>query len=297
MNKAPAWDHFRSFLAVVDQGSLSAAARALGLTQPTLARHIEQLELSLGAPLFTRSPQGLRPTDRAHRLVPHAQAMAAASAAAMRAADGDAETLTGTIRIAASDVIGAFVLPAMLRDLRAAHPGLQFELALSNAPSDLLRRDADIAIRMVRPAQSALVAKRVGDVTLGAFAHPDYLDRRGTPSSPAELGAHDLIGIDRDLSALKGFETSGFPLDRAGFAYRLDNQIAHIEAIRQGLGIGICQLGLATRAPRLIRLFADRVAIPLETWVTMHEDLRGDARMRVTFDHLCTEMAAYCRIG
>ncbi|WP_425050301.1 LysR family transcriptional regulator [Psychromarinibacter sp. S121] len=297
MNQTPAWDHYRSFLAVVEHGSLSGAARALGLTQPTLARHVEQLEAALGARLFTRSPQGLDPTDPAQRLVPHAKTMAAAAAAASRAVDGDAATLTGTVRIAASDVVGALVLPGMLRDLRAVQPGLSFELALSNEASDLLRREADIAIRMMRPEQSALVAKRVGEVMLGAFAHPDYLARHGTPDLPDDLAGHDLIGVDRDLSALRGLDVTGFPLDRASFAYRLDNQIAHIEAIRQGLGIGICQVGLAARAPRLTRLFADRVAIPLETWVTMHEDLRGDARMRVTFDHLCREMAAYCRIA
>ncbi|MDF0603923.1 LysR family transcriptional regulator [Psychromarinibacter sp. C21-152] len=292
---APTWDHYRSFLSVLQTGSLSAAARRLGLTQPTLARHVEQLEQALGgARLFTRSPQGLAPTDLALRLKPHAETMAAAAAAAERATEGEAGAMTGTVRISASDVIGAEVLPALLRELRARQPGLTFEIVLSNTTSDLLRREADIAIRMIRPTQSALVAKRVGTVELGFHAHPDYLARHGTPDTLDDLTAHTIIGFDRDSSATRGFETTGVTFDRARFAYRIDNQIAQLSAIRAACGIGICQTALGRRPPRLTHLFAEAFAVPLETWVTMHEDLRQDPRLRLTFDHLCETMAAYC---
>lgn len=292
---APTWDHYRSFLSVLQHGSLSAAARALRLTQPTLARHIEQLETALnGTRLFTRSPQGLSPTAMALRLKPHAETMAAAAAAAERATEGDAAALTGVVRISASDVIGAEVLPPILRDLRALQPGLAFELVLSNATSDLLRREADIAVRMTRPTQSALVAKRAGVVQLAFHAHPDYLAASGTPHGLADLAGHAIIGFDRDAAAARLLDGHDLPLRRDAFTYRIDNQIAQLAAIRAGCGIGICQTALARRAPKLTHLFPDSFAIPLETWVTMHEDLRNDPRLRLAFDHLSTALAAYC---
>ena len=145
MNQDPTWDHYRSFLAVLDEGSLSRAARALGLTQPTLARHIEQLEIALAAPLFTRSPRGLLPTEAAATLAPNARAMASAAAAAQRVVSGAREAIEGAVRVTASQVVAAEVLPAILRDLRKKHPALSFEIVASNQPADLLRRDADIA--------------------------------------------------------------------------------------------------------------------------------------------------------
>lgn len=293
----PTWDHYRSFLAVLRAGSLSGAARALGLTQPTLARHVDQLETALGgARLFTRSPQGLAPTAAAARLASHAEVMAASAEAIERAAVGDEAALTGVVRVTASDVIGSEVLPAVLRDARALYPGLVFELVLSNEAADLLRRDADIAVRMLRPTQQALVAKRAGAVTLGLHAHPDYLAAHGTPDSLDDLEGHAIIGFDRDPAAARLVEGVGLPLARDMFAYRIDDQVAQLAAIRAGCGVGLCQVGLARRAPRLIRLYPD-VAIPLEVWITMHEDLRADRRMRAVFDHLHAAMTAYAAIA
>lgn len=295
---ASTWDHYRSFLSVLHKGSLSGAARALGLTQPTVARHIDQLEGALGGTrLFTRSPQGLMPTEVAGRLVPHAEAMASAADALVRAATGDAATLSGVVRVSASEVIGGEVLPAILRDLRAEHPQLAFEIVLSNTTSNLLGREADIAVRMTRPTQKALVAKRAGTVMLGLHAHPDYLAVRGTPKRPEELSAHTLIGFDRDPVAPRIIEASGLALTREMFAFRLDDHRAQLAAIRAGCGLGLCQTGLAAHAPRLDRVLSEDVAIPLETWITMHEDLRSDPRMRLTFDHLHQAIAAYAAGG
>ena len=292
------WDHCRSLLGVYRTGSLSAAARALGVTQPTVARHVEQLEQALGgASLFTRSPQGLAPTEAAETLIPHALTMEASAAAMLRAASGPADALAGVVRITASEVIGIEVLPPILADLAATHPQIAFELVASNETADLLRRDADIAVRMVRPSQTALIARKIGDIPLGFFAHEDYLARRGTPVTLRDLSGHALIGFDHETTSVQALRARGLDLRRDMFAFRTDSDVAQLSAIRSGLGIGICQIALARRDPRLVRLFPEKMTFPLETWVTMHGDLRGNRRMRLVFDHLARALTAYVKTG
>ena len=292
----PSWDHCRSFLSVLELGSLSAAARALGLTQPTVARHIETLEGRLGgARLFTRSPQGLEPTAAARRLAPYAETMAASADALLRVASAEAEQVSGAVRISASEVIGAEVLPGPLSELRAAHPALAIELVLSNAPSDLLRREVDIAVRMVRPTQQALTARKVGEIELALHARAEDLDRAGAPERIEDLTRHALIGFDRDVGSARGFAEAGFEPLREHFALRSDNQLAQLAAIRAGFGIGVCQIGLAKRAPVLTPVLHNLFRREMETWVVMHEDLRGDRRMRIVFDHLYEGLRAYAQ--
>src|SRR5580704_316405 len=203
MSTPPDWDLYRSFLAVLAEGSLSAAARRLGLTQPTLGRHIEALEEALGgAVLFTRSPSGLNPTEAALALGPHVEAMAAAAEALLRTASGEIDAARGVVRITTSEIMGAEVLPAILTGFHEQWPEVTIELVLSNRQEDLLRRDADIAVRMARPRQEALVARHVGDVTLGLFAHQRYLAAHGTPTSLADA-AHSAIGFDRAFQPIR----------------------------------------------------------------------------------------------
>ncbi|MEG1326632.1 MAG: LysR family transcriptional regulator, partial [Janthinobacterium sp.] len=175
MTNSIAWEYYRSLLAVLQHGSLSGAARALGITQPTVGRHIAALEQALGATLFTRSQLGLLPTEVALALRPHAETMEHTAALMERAASSQGQGVAGTVRIAASEVVGVEVLPPILARLRACHPGLIIELVLSNKVQDLLRREADIAVRMLRPRQEQLVARKVGDIELGLHAHADYL--------------------------------------------------------------------------------------------------------------------------
>ncbi len=234
------WQLCRSFLAVLDEGSLSGAARSLGLTQPTLGRHIETLERALATPLFVRSPQGLMPTEAALEIRPHAEAMRSAALSLRRAASGAAGGARGTVRLTASEVVGAEVLPPLLARLRERHPGLVLELALTNRTEDLLRRDADIAIRMVRPEQSALVSRRVGATILGLHAHRDYLARHGTPSTLEALGEHTVIGFDRETPSIRTLRALGLKLSRGDFAFRTDNDLAQLALIRAGAGIGVC---------------------------------------------------------
>ncbi|MBE7210565.1 MAG: LysR family transcriptional regulator, partial [Gluconacetobacter diazotrophicus] len=189
----PDWHLWRAFLAVSRGGSLSAAARQLRLTQPTLGRQIAALEQALGTPLFTRSTDGLRPTDRAAALLPHAEAMAAAAASLSRAAAGPDDAERGIVRLAASEAMGGAVLPRLLLGFRAAHPGIAIELSLSDRTEDLLRRDADLAVRNTPPTQNALLSRRVGEVSVRLFAREDYVRRHGLPATARDLAHHTLI--------------------------------------------------------------------------------------------------------
>ena len=287
------WELYRSFLAVARQGSLSGAARVLRLTQPTIGRHIDQLERMLGLPIFTRSPQGLTPTETARALIPIAQEMESAAEAMARTASAQAGETAGVVRITASEVVGVEVLPPILADLADAHPALAFELNLTNRTEDLLRRDADIAVRMVRPTQSGLVARRLGETMLGIYAHRRYLAGVAAPRTIAEVLALRMIGFDRDPLPIAGLGQAGFDVTRHDFSLRTDNQLAQIAALRAGYGVGICQVGIARRDPDLVRLLPDGFALPLETWLVMHEDLRGSPRVRRTFDHLAIGLQAY----
>ncbi|MEO7497106.1 MAG: LysR family transcriptional regulator [Massilia sp.] len=290
----PNWDLYRSFLAVLQAGSLSAAARALGLTQPTLGRHIDALEQSLGAALFVRSQHGYLPTAQAEQLRPYAESLAATASALIRAAASDAQGTRGTVRITASEVVGCEVLPPILAALHRQYPELTIELALSDTTQDLLRREADIAVRMLRPAQDALVARRIGAIEAGLFAHRDYLARRGTPTEAAGLAGHALIGFDLESAFIRAtMRRWGGQLHRDMFSLRTDNHLAELAMIRAGFGIGLCQLGLARRDPALVRVLPDMPTIAFDTWLAMHEDLRTSRRCGVAFEALANGLQAY----
>jgi len=289
----PSWDLYRSFLAVLREGSLSAAARALGLTQPTVARHVDALEAAVGLQLFTRSREGLAATEGALELKPYAESLAATTAALLRAASVQGEAVAGTVRVSASEVIGAEVLPPILSLLREDHPALEIELMLSNAVDNLLRRDADIAVRMVEPIQEALMVKRVGSVTLGLHAHQSYLARAGAPRDVKDLRAHSLIGFDRETPAIRSMLQRAPALDGLRFALRTDSDIAQLMAIKAGFGIGICQAALARRDPGLERVLPDAFALELGVWLAMHENLRSTPRCRAVFDGLAAGLKAH----
>lgn len=289
----PSWDHLRSFLAVLNEGSLSAAARGLRLTQPTVGRHVDELETALGVVLFTRSQSGLAPTEAARELRPHAETMAAAAEALARTASGEAAEERGSVRIAASEVVGVEVLPRLLEPFQRRYPQIAIELVVSNRNEDLLRREADIAVRMVAPTQGALFARRIGAIELGLHAHRRYLERRGTPATLDALAGHAIIGFDRETAAVRALQKMGLPLSRETFTLRTDSDTTQLAAIRAGLGIGVCQAPLAGRDPDLVRLLPEAFAYPLECWVAMHEDLKLARRMRLAFDHLVAGLLDY----
>lgn len=295
MTSDAGWELYRSFLAVLQDGSLSAAARSLGLTQPTLGRHIASLEEHFGVALFTRSQAGLMPTEAAVALRVDAEAMRSAAASLERTAGGFGKGIQGAVRVSASEVVGVEVLPPLFAKLREQHPKLQLELVLSNKLQDVVRREVDIAVRMTSPQQNVLLATRVGDVVLGLHAHRDYLRRHGEPASLADLSRHTLIGFDQETPFLRAAHTGLSLWSRDHFALRCDSDLAQLALLRSGAGIGVCQVSLARRSPELVRLLPDRLSLKLTTWVVMNEGLRNSPRCRTVFDALVVGLRRYTR--
>ena len=290
------WTLLRSFLAVIRRGSLSAAARATGLTQPTVGRHVDELEKGLGIALFTRSPGGLLPTPAAQDLVKHAEAMESAFASLVRAASagGDRTKPRGTVRISASEIMGTMVLPPILAEFRQEFPEIVLELALNNRTDDLLKRNADIAVRMVRPVQEGLVARKVGEVGLGLFAHRRYAARFGLPKSIEELLKHHIVGFDRDDHSARAVAGGLLPISRDLFSFRTDSDFAQMLAVRCGLGIGMMQSALAAGDADLVPVLPGEIRITLECWVAVHEDQRDLPPVRAVFDWLAEGLS---RVG
>jgi DNA-binding transcriptional LysR family regulator len=280
------WELYRAFLGVLKEGSLSGAGRALGITQPTVGRHIAALEEALGVVLFTRSQLGLIPTEIALALRNHAEAMESTAASLERAAASHGEGVRGVVRVSASEVIGVEVLPPIVTRLREQHPDLKVELVLTNRVQDLLRREADIAVRMVRPKQEQLVARRIGQIEVGLHARKEYLARHGTPRNVGELAAHSVIGYDQPTAFVRRAGKSFAGFNREVFSLRTDSDLAQLALVRCGAGIGGCQVALARQDTRLVRVLPKAFSLQLETWITMHEDLRNSPRCRATFDAL-----------
>ena len=280
------WALIPSFLAALDRGSLMAAARALDTSQPTVGRHVGELEAQLGVVLFERTGRGLVPTAHAHRLAEAARRMSGAADQLARQASGAQADTRGTVRISASQPVTCVLLPPLLQQMRELHPDIQIELVSSNAVSNLLQREADMALRMVRPDQSSLVAKRVGQVVIGTFAHRDYLRRRGTPRQPADLLAHDLIGNDRNTDIVRGFAAMGLAVAPEHFALRTDDLIAYWQAVRAGLGIGFVATYLLREDSAVLPVLPQLKLPTLPMWLVVHREIRTSARIRAVYDFL-----------
>ena len=284
------WDHIRSFQAVAETGSLSAASRKLGLTQPTLGRHIDLLEDTLKVPLFVRGRDGMRLTDKGADLIATAAEMTASALEFERRAAGLDEAVTGTVRISANEVFGVLLLPPQLADFQRQNPGIDVELVVDNAAANLNRRDADIAIRMFRPTQNDLIARKITDLPLGLFAHDRYLDRHGTPETLDDLKQHNVIGFDRDPSLIEAAGAMGLTVTAGDFSLRSDSILAQFNAIRAGAGIGVAHLGLAARWPQVHQVLAQAPLPDLPLWLACHADIRFNARVRLMMDFLAARL-------
>ena len=292
------WEWWRSFLVVLREGNLSRAARQLGLTQPTVGRHIDELERALGVSLFTRSPKGLAPTDAGLELRSHAQAMAGAAEALLRAASGGASETRGVVRVTASEIVGIEILPKIFADFRAKYPQVTIELCVTNVTQNLLEREADIAIRLPRPTQGALIAKQVGKIRFGLFAHRDYLRRHGTPQTMEQLLGHTLIGFDKGGGAMPALPAPlrdiPSPLTRDSFAFRSDSALAQVAMVSAGYGIGRGGDIATLYYPDIVPVLAGKYSAEVDLWVAMHEDARNSRRVRLVFDHLVASLTALC---
>ena len=284
------WSLARTFLAALESGSLLGAAKRLGSSQPTVGRQISELESQLGVALFERTGRGLVPTQSALQLAVSAQAMEAAALQLARSGSGSQKQVKGTVRVTASQPVACYLMPAILSDMRRALPEIQVELESSNVVSNLLRREADIAVRMVRPDQATLVAKKVGAVKVGIYASRDYLARRGTPRQPMDLIGHDLIGYDKGEVIIRGFRAFGQSIDREAFAFRTDDLILQWQAVRAGLGIGFFATYLGRAEPDVLTILPALALPELPVWLTVHREIRTSQRIRAVLDVLATAL-------
>ncbi|NVO05319.1 MAG: LysR family transcriptional regulator [Rhodoferax sp.] len=285
------WNLARSFLAALDHGSLLGAARTLHMSQPTLGRHIAELESQLGVVLFERTGRGLVPTAVAMQLALSARAMEASAQELARTLSGAQAQTAGTVRITASVPVAVHLLPGVLAAMRQALPDIQVELVSSNQVSNLLRREADIAIRMLRPVQTSLVARKLGDVRLCACAHKDYLARRPALKTPTDLLSHTLIGSDADTAILDGFKAMGYPVTRQAFALRCDDFIVQWQAVRAGLGVGFAAANMLRTDPQVLPLLTGQLQIPpLPMWLAVHREIRSSQRIRAVYDFLAASL-------
>lgn len=295
MSNLISWDDQRIFLAVLEEGSLSGAARRLGVSHPTVRARLEGLETALGTVLFTRSVNGLTPTESAEALRASARTMAMASDLFVRHAASPPGQIAGQVRISVPDFMGIEVMPRMLAMLRERHPEIRVELSLSNAPADLLAQEVDVAVRTVAPKQDALVAKKVASIPLGFFASSVYLERHGAPATMADLAGHDMIGPDRNPTDLAFAQRLGHGFASARFVLRTDSHPAQLAAARAGVGIAMAQVPVAARDPALRRVLPDVTPVVMDTWIVTHENLSKVPRIRAVFDCLAEAFVDYVR--
>lgn len=296
------WNLVRTFAAVAQTGSLTAAATRLGSNQPTVGRHLRALEDLLGVPLVLRHARGVRLTPEGEALLASAQAVEGRMQAFVRRAQGARERPQGVVRITASEMFGLKVVLPLLAELRAAWPEIALELVLDDQPTDLLQGAADVAVRMFRPTQQDLVARRVGAVRLGLFAHADYLARRGVPADFADLARHDTVGYDRLAPQSAAMARIHPQLGSARCALRTDSAAGQLDAVIAGVGVGVLQCAIAARVPGLVQLLA-QVPLPadapmpeLPVWITAHRDARARPAVAAVFEALAEHLARHCAL-
>jgi DNA-binding transcriptional LysR family regulator len=286
------WNHIRAFLAVADTGSLSEAASRLKVSQPTLGRYINALEHNIGESLFVRSRSGMALNQTGLALVDDARAMAAEADRFSLKAAGRENRISGTVRITASDVVATYLLPKILSELRDAESAIDIELVPSNNIQNLLSRDADIAIRMVRPTQNDLIARKVNELDMATWAHERYLAKHGRPETVADLFGHRIIGYDRLDMMINVMRQRGVKVVREDFAFRTDDQVAYWELLKAGAGIGFGSTYLARQTPELVQIMPQLEIESLPMWLTSHGELKTNARIRRVMDFLGEALVA-----
>jgi DNA-binding transcriptional LysR family regulator len=248
------------------------------------------LESQLGVVLFERTGRGLQPTAVALSLADSARAMESGALQLSRRLSSTQLQVQGTVRITASQPVANVLLPPILARMREALPDIQIELVSSNTVSNLLRREADIAVRMVQPEQGTLIAKKLGTVSVGVYAHKSYLARHGTPQQPNELPHHTLIGYDADETMIRGFAHFGRTMTKESFALRCDDLMVQQQVLLAGCGIGFVADYMGRNQPDLVKLLPMLVIPPLPMWLAVHREIRSSQRIRAVFDYLAKEL-------
>ena len=280
------WNQLKAFLETAETGTLSAAARKLGLTQPTLSRQVAAIEQHMGVTLFERVGKTMALTPTGLDLLEHARAMGAAADALRLAATGRSEALGGVVSVSASDAVAAYLLPALVQKLRLQEPGIAIEVISSNALSDLLRREADIAIRHVKPEQPELIARLIREATAHFYASEDWVKAHGHPRSAEAAADLPFVGSDRTGQYLSYLRQHGLPLTEANFSCYADHSVAHWALVRQGLGIGAMMDEIAHDTPGIVRVLDGVPPVRFPLWLVTHRELRTSRRIRVVFDAL-----------
>jgi len=284
------WNHIRAFLATVEHGSLSGAARALGQTQPTLSRQISTLEQDLEITLFERGTRTTQLTEAGTELFAYVQGMADAATQISRIATGQSQAIEGTVRITSSDAMAAYSLPPIMTPLRQEHPGIKIELFTSNEMSNLTKREADIAIRHVRPEQPDLIAKRVADIEVGLFASETYVKKLGPIKSAADLADANFIGFEQPEMLIPQLTSLGIPVSIKNFGVTTNTGCAMYELAREGAGIAFLPTVVAEGRLKLVRLLPEATVMSVPTWLVTHREIQTSRRIRLVFDHLANKL-------
>ncbi|PWE30235.1 LysR family transcriptional regulator [Pararhodobacter marinus] len=280
------WNQVRAFLATMETGTLSAAARALGVAQPTVGRQIAALEESLGLALFERAGRDLVLTPAGRAVEDHVRAMGTAAAQLALVAAGQTKGPGGRVTISASDTVATYLLPDVLASLAETTPDLQIGIVVTNLLSDLMRREADIAIRHVRPEEPGLIARRIRSGQASLYASGDFLRRHGRPSRIEDLRNLPLIGLTAPEAMARMLRARGLPVSEAGLPFFSENTVAGWELVRRGLGIGLMADDIAAKTPGVERILPDFWVSEVDLWLVSHRELHRSARIRRVWDHL-----------
>lgn len=284
------WNKARAFLVTAEEGSLSAAARALGMAQPTLGRQVEGLQEELGIVLFERVGRGLSLTPSGLELLAHVRDMGEAACRVSMTALGQSEALEGTISISASETYAAVLLPPIIARLRILEPSIQVEIVVANHASDLRRREADIAIRNFRPTEPDLIARKIGDAEAVLYATPDYIHKIGNPTQPSDLRRADFVNLDHGGMMIKGLNRLGLGLTQANFPLLTESYLVMWELVRQGAAIGILDAHIGDADPGVRRVLPDLEPLCFPIWLVSHRELSTSRRIRRVYDYLAAEL-------
>jgi len=286
------WNHLQAFISVARCGSLSAAARDLAISQPTIGRTIAMLEEDLGVLLFVRTRGGMQITPTGLDLLDYAKGIAGKAEGLSLAAVGRAEAIKGTVRITASQIVAVYLLPDILTALRRAEPEIEIELVASDRTENLLAREADIAVRMYRPLQLDLISRKVAELPLGMFAAKTYLATYGSPARLQDFKSHQFVGYDQNEVIIRGLRTAGLEVDRSFFAFRSDDQVVCWKMVVAGVGIGFTQLQIGNAVPQVEQILPEFDLPSLPVWLTAHAELRSGRRVRRVYDFLASHLGS-----